>query len=839
MAGQAGTTTSLIALPESTSTFDFTANLPSSFRQAGPRRRRTSTRPQGPINILEDKGGLAVDIGLTVLDRVPEEGVDGKRSSLRASRLSIVNKSVAEPIDGTRRSQEPKVELKKEPRRRTIYVPNEDTTILTVHPGMKHTTDDTTASSLAVDAVRFRRSRKSLAMAPKRAPLRTSLNPLQEAASPTDLPGMPTGKENIPPGLRDVSGLLKKPHISLAPQSKVVPQPLVRHSTAAPSSIYTMDKNPGLPTAATKARRPSTILQTKAGLHQARSSQHQSPWTSPDQASSKLSRPRISVPAALKYPVLHEDISQPQMFEDAWLSNQETVLTELVNRLFGSARGTCRAFESNTLREKLMTLYQDHSMVLVFKRLQASLQYGALSIPRERELAGDASRCATDVGIRKRFIHLWIQNYDIAVLRAAAEAVVGRSVVPASALHPSEESCDIEAFIESCLLRNEDVMGLNDRTSDPRSWAWRRTMQRCLMMILLIDTAKNSGVIATNIFRTRSVHKSSLAVLAELMSILHPSCGDAVRPLSHLHYTLKHTQYALSEYDYTIRNLAVDLRDGIRLTRLVELLLYPDKQLEERISTDTTITLPTGQTLRGSTNDKSFGVLSQHLKYPFVGKAPQLYNNQIAISALQGVSSVSGFIQDVSPEDIMHGHREKTLALLWGLVSHWGMHSLIDWQDVKEETQRLLPKSTIIVSIEEDTGEEERRIPATPSPRAQNRFLKEWASAIAVKSSLTMKNLTTSFADGKIFGCIVDEYQPYLTGSSTVSQSPKSLQAKLRTLGCSPSFGECSDPYRCLQFKYLIVRKHRFLATNARKVLHTFSLKVSPLLHSPSSARVF
>ncbi len=41
--------------------------------------------------------------------------------------------------------------------------------------------------------------------------------------------------------------------------------------------------------------------------------------------------------------------------------------------------------------------------------------------------------------------------------------------------------------------------------------------------------------------------------------------GDLVKHLSYLGYTVSHVQTPLQEFDFGVTNLAVDLRDGLRL----------------------------------------------------------------------------------------------------------------------------------------------------------------------------------------------------------------------------------------------------------------------------------
>lgn len=48
--------------------------------------------------------------------------------------------------------------------------------------------------------------------------------------------------------------------------------------------------------------------------------------------------------------------------------------------------------------------------------------------------------------------------------------------------------------------------------------------------------------------------------------------GDVTRHLSYYGYTVTHTQSYLDEFDYAVNNIAVDLRDGVRLWCVINLL---------------------------------------------------------------------------------------------------------------------------------------------------------------------------------------------------------------------------------------------------------------------------
>lgn len=56
--------------------------------------------------------------------------------------------------------------------------------------------------------------------------------------------------------------------------------------------------------------------------------------------------------------------------------------------------------------------------------------------------------------------------------------------------------------------------------------------------------------------------------------------GNIIRHLELMGYTLDYKQTACSEFDYCVDQLAVDLRDGIRLCRLADVLTGEDQPKE-------------------------------------------------------------------------------------------------------------------------------------------------------------------------------------------------------------------------------------------------------------------
>jgi len=290
--------------------------------------------------------------------------------------------------------------------------------------------------------------------------------------------------------------------------------------------------------------------------------------------------------------------------------------------------------------------------------------------------------------------------------------------------------------------------------------------------------------------------------LQSLANQLLPSTGDITRPLTHLDCPLEYKQHNLQDYDYHIHNLAVDLRDGVILTRLAELFLQPSKlQLSPEPNSDAVIS--TMQSLTSADVQRgNEWPLSQHLKVPCTSRATKIFNTQIALKALSEARETEHATKNIHAEDIVDGYREKTISLLWGLVGKWGLTELIDWEDVRREVIRLQKKKKALRAATEAQEDEK---PCDIDNASHENILIKWTSLLAQLKGLRLDNLNTSFADGRIFESIIDEYERFFTGAqeaghaimnlssstnSSFAPPSKGLEARLRSLGCSSAFGE-------------------------------------------------
>lgn len=860
---------SILSVEDTTTNLDYTTDFGNSLN-AKPRRRLTGVRPSRPsiahFTIHEDEEGhLAPSVyaqqeGPTAVEKKPlsnlarppqrlgrrvsfaathDVEVRGFRASTNVASMSqILENPPQKTVEGFDRVRSTRdrgnVEkaasrIRKPARRGTIYIPSEDTTMPSIYMGIfspvqevqekvepLHGAAAEDFTGIAGQMAKKKGPRKSLVTEPpKRGPLQTFLQPLQEEPIIIDTPGQQTGKENVPPSfLSDLKQNLEKDLFDLRPAkakhryslsadnarrkslagAKIA---ISGESTSADGNKIFHPKAVNMSNGINPSRKP--VWNSRVNTQPLKPAQGMKPprvSISEPEAVCKVQRervptrfvvPRLSTEQfTCSYPLLGEDISNPEMYEENWLSHQEIAITQLVNKLFAASRNREESLDDTALRIRFLETYQEPPFGVLYKRLQASLLYGALSIPKEI-LGTEAVRLRKDIGARAAFLNLWLHTFELNALRVALEVVVGRKC------KMSLES--VKEFLYIFLIRNEDAQPESGESQ--LFWSYRRTFLRSLMVVRLIDQVKTqSHYLPDCLFLSTSPHKSLSSFIQSLCRMLNPSVGDALRALAHIDYHVNYSQYPLEEYDYCISNLAVDLRDGICLTRLVELLLYPSAcpriPLDRDSDATTVVMMPTGEVLSLTQGPQDWP-LSQHLKFPCLGRATKLYNVQVALSALQGVSSVRPLVQGLCPEDIVDGFREKTVALLWGLVGKWGLGGLIDWNDVSSEISKLsrhFPSRYNWYGNDEDLDLAQTE----DGFETHKAILKQWARAVAATRGLQVTNLTSSFADGKVFEALVDKYEPYVIDTSDQGRAEVPLHRRLLRLGCNNQFAQLFEP---------------------------------------------
>jgi abnormal spindle-like microcephaly-associated protein len=239
------------------------------------------------------------------------------------------------------------------------------------------------------------------------------------------------------------------------------------------------------------------------------------------------------------------------------------------------------------------------------------------------------------------------------------EAVCGTMMEPAAA---SNAGC-LADYIAKQLLFNDAMAAEYKHPSVPNCYKDGfeeankvATVKRFLRLVLVLDHAKEEEVLDGRpcLFNELAEHKESKAILGAFCKEVLKGEGDFSKHLSMLNYSVGQEQTKLNEYNFKVANLATDLTDGVRLTRLAEIL-------SGKLS------------------------LSNGLRLPANTKMQMEHNIGIAISAFKALGCKTA----VAPKAIALGDRAQTMVLMWQLLMKTHVEAAINIEKISTEIKTL------------------------------------------------------------------------------------------------------------------------------------------------------
>jgi abnormal spindle-like microcephaly-associated protein len=312
--------------------------------------------------------------------------------------------------------------------------------------------------------------------------------------------------------------------------------------------------------------------------------------------------------------------------------------------------------EINRLRRRACTLWQTPGVAQVITRVEVEIERKALIIRKDRSIN-------KDVGMKKGFLELLL-SYNPLWLKVGLETVYGEVLSFAGG---AADMIGLSQFVVTRMLSNPEVLSEFAHPTVPHHYSSgcedalkQFTLKKFLQLVFFLDQAKLYRIIKHNpcLFHKDSKFKQSKDVVTAFSRDFLAGEGDVVKHLGFLGYNLTHKQTALDEFDYAVTNLALDLKDGVRLCAVMEFLL------------------------------SSSGVrLSDRLRMPVVSRLQKVHNVDVALSALK--SSHAGLPASLSARDIVDGHLEKTLGLMWHIIFAFQLDLILDEERLQREVDHL------------------------------------------------------------------------------------------------------------------------------------------------------
>jgi len=335
-----------------------------------------------------------------------------------------------------------------------------------------------------------------------------------------------------------------------------------------------------------------------------------------------------------------------------------------------------------------------------------------------------------------------ILSYNPLWLRIGLETVYGE-LLPVST---NSDLLGLSRFLVARLLSNPDILAEFAHPTVPHSYRDghqealnRFALKKFLELVYFLDIAKESRLIRHNpcLFCPDSQFKTSRDVLITFSKDYLSGEGDITKHMAYMGYMVTHKQTKLDEFDYAVTNIKTDLRCGLRLAKVAELVT---------------------------------GVVSNsNMRVPAVSRLQKVHNTDVALDALK--DGGLDIPKSISSKDVVDGNREKTLTLLWTIIFGYQLTTILDVQKLREEINHLKRSLNVRIRMGDVSAKAgqawldglKTRSPQQGILAGENlELVMEWAQLVMAHYNVEVENWTVSWCDGRGLCLLVHHYQPEL-----------------------------------------------------------------------------
>ncbi|XP_071948699.1 uncharacterized protein [Antedon mediterranea] len=395
--------------------------------------------------------------------------------------------------------------------------------------------------------------------------------------------------------------------------------------------------------------------------------------------------------------------------------------------------------QMNRLRREACSLFQSEPVIRVIQKIEAEVERGGLEIRKDKHIHAD-------YGIKENLLNMML-SYNPLWLRIGLETIYGEML----AIENNDDVVGLSRFIVTRMLYNPDIAA---EFAHPTVPAFFRPgyedalnkfiLKKFLVLVLFLDRAKLTRLIDHDpcLFYKDSEYKSNRKLLLSFSKEYLKGEGDVTRHLSFLGYCVTHKQTPLDEFDFSVTNLATDLRCGIRLVRIVELLIRDWK-------------------------------LSGDVRVPAISRLQKIHNMKVVFNAMKNCREV----EDLDPKVIVDGNREKTLHFLWTIIFQLQIKVFLNKNQLRDEIgvlKRIQLMNTTLASLQS----KESLTHHVGCDSSSDIYLKneelslllQWCKAVCSLYNLQIDNFTVSFSDGRALCYLVHHYHPGLLPFEAIKQ---------------------------------------------------------------------
>lgn len=224
----------------------------------------------------------------------------------------------------------------------------------------------------------------------------------------------------------------------------------------------------------------------------------------------------------------------------------------------------------DTLRNSAIQLFHSDQIALTLNKLTVMInEKNKLDIKADRNIH-------LDLVLQRGLLELLL-SYNPLWLRIAIEVVMNVQLN----LTSNRDIFGMTRYLICNLFKSPYLAEKYSKFSQKNEYLERlrkHTVKNFLFIIFFLDRAKEGRLIKQNpcLFVKKAPFKESAEILKKFASLVLANYGDIVRMLRRIDYVVTHKQTTIDEYNFAFTNLAVDLREGVRLTKVMEVILMRD-----------------------------------------------------------------------------------------------------------------------------------------------------------------------------------------------------------------------------------------------------------------------
>ncbi|CAB0027875.1 unnamed protein product [Trichogramma brassicae] len=286
----------------------------------------------------------------------------------------------------------------------------------------------------------------------------------------------------------------------------------------------------------------------------------------------------------------------------------------------------------NSLRKAACSMYRRPDVITVLSNTTRCIEKEILIIRSDKDLH-------RDIGLQKIILELFI-SYNPLWLRIGLETIYGETIP----LQSNNDLIGLSKFVINRFFSDPFLVKTHSSNLHPniRLNTFQQLMnkfmlKKFLFLVFFLDYAKRNKLIGHDpcLFHKKAAMKDSRSVILTFSRELLSGIGDVTKVLRNYSYVVSYQQSYLDEFDYAVKDLCLDLRDGVRLCRVMELM-----------------------TAKGG--------LTNLCRVPAISRLQRVHNVNIALNTLNEAGyTIAG---DIDGKCIADGHKEKTLSLLWQII---------------------------------------------------------------------------------------------------------------------------------------------------------------------------